>query len=319
MNVALIVAGRQSIQSFWCHDGKPYTGGRPYNAYKGTTTYYEYGPYNGIRNIYNVPRPFEEGWFIGWEYNRDLVDRNFDVIFLVIEPPHHKKYSVSTIRERYPNAKIIGYFKEKNPVWSMPQSRRDFLSECDCVATPYKNKLTIKDKKVFKFQYPYPFSDFQHIIKGDDQKIHDIFLGGNWWNGKRGYGETKEFVEKLSDRHGYTVLNYRREYGSDLGWKHWLEMLSRCRICINLDPKPEIGQEAIECAALGVTHLGSNLDAHKRLFRTITCLDELEEQAIRLFEDKDFYYSENKSAFDKFLEIYSFESARKNLEAILSE
>ena len=69
----------------------------------------------------NLPFLFEFGCYINWIEWQDkgLPDYDLDLIFydngkIGLEDKHYHDYKVDILREKYPNAKIMGWIKEVN-------------------------------------------------------------------------------------------------------------------------------------------------------------------------------------------------------------
>jgi len=303
VNIALIVAGGdQSIKSFKSLNGMAYIDDELYN------------PWNGIRNIYNVPLPFD-GWFVRWGNQGDLPKIQFDVIFLVIED---YSFHVDTIRECYPKAVIVGYTKEKSPSYHFPNSRKEFLSDCDVVATPYGDNIKeflreSLQREIHSFPYPY---DIEAIKKEfyipSERRNKRIIVGEGNDSPHRGHKESLQLSQKIACNYGYEVFCI----GHPLPWKEWLKEMADSVFCINLDPMPEIGQVSIECAALGVMHIGSDLDAASRLWRETTGNDS-DHHLSMMSEYQGRYSKVCDDAYHDALSVYSYDSSRRNMDAMI--
>ena len=313
MRFALIIAGKQSIQSFRCAEGRCYCMEPPFH---------EYFPLGGIRNVYNLPRPFD-GKFIQWQTDEDLVGQ-YDVIFLVIDE-QFGRYKVDTIRKKFPNAYVVAYLKERSPLRWLPQERIDVWKQCDAIALPYRTKVCkeIAQKvQIHIYSFPYPYNIEQ--IRNDkyitwDKRNNIMVVGPNWWNPLRGYKESITLAHKIEKDFKINVVDMQ---GKDYHWNQWLTLLAHCRYCLNLDPLPEVGQCPIECAILGVMYLGSNLDSAHQLWHITDSsinVDEVYRKFNMMFKDpgiRDFHLC---GAYELVEKIYSFKAAQENLQFLLGK
>ena len=248
MNVALIIFDDPAETSFYHQDGVNY-------KLSDNTVYTR--P-SGIRSIFNTIMPFN-GTFV--KASEGFPDMPFDVIFAVMDFVYDPKF-VDVLRLKYPNAIILGYTKERSPLYYTPKHRLDFFNQCDAVACPYSDGIqhylqNIVKVQVLPFYYPYDVGGLRKKYLVHEKR--DIIMVG--CNPKRGYEQSELFAKEMAKRYELMVIEK-----PDFPWHDWLTLLSSCKICINLETHPEIGQVPIECAILGIEHIGGIADAAKELF-----------------------------------------------------
>ena len=283
---------------------------------------------NGISNEYftacfGIPFAVGDGYFVNWRKN-GLPDIDFDVIYVVIEK-RPRQYNLQAIRDKYPNAYLIATTKERNPNDFLPDSRIKLFNDCDSVVIPYgyvSDELKSKiNKKIYSYYVPYDVElIYDRYYKEDRKEV--LFVGSNRWAPNRGLDETIMFTKYLSDKHHipYSLETTIREgitYIDD-----WLNLKSKYTFCINIDgPEQGVGQVAIQCAILGVIHIGSVTESAQYLFPT-TCgmnLQELEKRFDEIVNDPEERLRIIQYAWDKVWERYSYEAFNNNLQTILNE
>jgi len=301
MNVGLIMAGECNYESFYHKDGRNY-------FLSDDKPYFEIA---GIKDMLGLPMPFN-GTFIRWASG--LPDIDLDVLFVCIDKDFIE-YRVSDLRAKYPNTVLVAYTREKSPIYHMPPGRIDFFNQCDKVACPYGDKVidrirSLVDKKVYSFPYPY---DIEGIRKKHYREAREfkIMVGCNTRNPRRLYRDSLKFARKIASICPHDLFE-RPNYG----WDEWLDVLSECALCINLDPMPEIGQVPIECAILSVAHFGSELDAAKRLWSQTA--NNNTNYLTDLIVSRD-YLEMCDNALESVRKIYSYDAARENLKKLMED
>ncbi len=269
-----------------------------------------YSPSFGIRNVFNVPKPFN-GYFIA--YNQGLVNEDFDVVFLSIEKGGA---SVHDIRKAYPNARVFSMIKEKNPTWHLPQSRIDFFNQCDACLVPYREHVLSFLREhvkvpVHQFMYPYERSELCAAPMPFDDRPEEIMVGCNT---RRGFDASLAFARRAEEILGMKISTVN---SGSLSWEEWLLKLGKTKICINLDNKPEIGQLPIECACTGTLHIGGIADAAETLWpETFGNDQEALLSQIRAFvADHSRLIANAQATLDS---VYSYEASRKRLNDIIT-
>jgi hypothetical protein len=300
IKLALIILDHSGVESFYCKDRLKF-------KIKDSSPYDIPG---GSRNIWNIVTPFN-GIFVN--ANEKLPDVALDVIFLVMDFTCDETY-VKNLRIKYPKAIILGYIKERSPLYYTPKHRIDFFNQCNAVACPYGNGIkdhlqNIVNVPVFQFPYPYDIGGLRKKYLA--QQKRDIIMIG--CNPKRGYEQSEMFAKEIAKRYELMLIEK-----PDFAWHDWLTLLSSCKLCINLETKPEIGQVPIECAILGVEHIGGISDGAKELFpwSATNDLDALRPMVDGILLQKISYVD---LALENVLKRHSYASAIENLNNILLE
>ena len=103
-------------------------------------------------------------------------------------------------------------------------------------------------------------------------------------------------------------------------WHDFLKVWTKSTFHFNLDPIPFYpGQQSIQCASMGVVHLGGINDSHNLLWPETSTndFDVLEKKFVEYLNNYDSRINVIQKAFNKVEEIYSFKSVSKQLEMIL--
>ena len=301
MKVGLIVdyLGGGNWENFYCSN-------KQFFKLSDNTPYYRD---DGFRNIFNIVVPFD-GVFINWEYG--LPDIKLDVLFVVIESFAADK-TVRKLREKYPHTLMVAYTKEKNPIYHLPKERLNLFTSCDKIACPYREETrTFIEKKTGKKVYSMPYPYDIEMIRNKyykETKSNTIMCGCNPTN-NRGYNESLNFSLQIKSKYDMDLIE-----SPDYSWDKWLDILGSTKICVNMEKKLEIGQVAIECAILGVLHLGGISDAAKELWTSTSC-NNIESLESILNNDYSFVV---KEAYAKVKERHSLETAINNLNIIVND
>lgn len=301
MNFALILGDKGLEKSFYVKDGLAYdSNGKPHMPRNSLPKIF--------RNIWNIPLAFE-GRFIN--YFEGLPNIDLDVILAVQETKNNNFFS--DIRKKYKNALIIGYAKEIHPLFNLNNNFIEFLKKCDKVAMPYIDSTIaflskIIRKKIYPLYYPYPVKTLSSLYPRKEKEF--ILIGCNSWDKRRGYANCLTFANKLSKKYNIPIL----ENKANLTWHKWLTKISECKLCLNMDTSPKLGQVPIECAILNTPHLGSVSDASEVLWPKTATNNQTE------LENLFLNYNENwtKQAYQKAIERHSFETAGILLNNIIN-
>ncbi len=116
--------------SYGYHDNKPYVYHHAFSA-------------ECYLAMFNLPWLFDFGCYINWIEWQDkgLPDYDLDLIFydngkIGLEDEHYDNYTVAKLKEKYPNAKILGWIKEVNVANEKRlKNRVKFLNDCDAIIT----------------------------------------------------------------------------------------------------------------------------------------------------------------------------------------
>ena len=91
-------------------------------------------------------------------------------------------------------------------------------------------------------------------------------------------------------------------------------------ISFNLDPIPVYpGQQAMQCAALGIVQIGGVNDSHHILWpETATCDEKvLEEKFVEYLNDYEKRVTLIQTAFERINKVYSFKAIKNKFEEII--
>ena len=290
---------------------------RDNNAYSLTNDTIPFQFHHSIGNecfmgFWSLPFVFD-GCFLNWSEWTDLPDLDLEIIFVSIE----KRFDTCTIeylRKKYPNAKIYGYVKE---TWNWEHAwkqRLYVLNQCDKVIVPVEDlrlfpQLTANCTRDIEY-LPQPVNvDYLYDHYYTDERTDSIFAYDITWNQSR-RSNTIEFAQYLSQKYNVDLININTQNEKNQ-WEAFLNHWPKCTFHVNLDPMPIFpGQQAIQCATLGVIQLGGVNDSHSRLFPETATND------LKLLEDKFVEYLENfdkrtevmQNAFHEVNKLYSFDA-----------
>ena len=316
MNFALIVDACK-VESYSIIDNK---------AYKFRTPSVPYQFHHSVKNesfmgFWGYPFVFG-GHFINWsEWGNDLPDLDLDLIFVAIERDF--RFSIDQLRIRYPNAKIVSVLKETFN-WDQEWSRRlPIYDQADQVLIPVTRQELFPQisqcKRPVEFlaqpvDTEYLYENFYTIER--EESIFPYFPVHNCSR----YGRTKEFAEYIARKYDVPFYQQFHTQDSKTQWHDFLKAWTRCTFHFNLDPTREFpGQQAMQCAALGVIHIGGINDSHPLLFPETATNDE------EILEKRFADYLENQSSREEIMHnawkrvniIYSYDAVRERAKEIL--
>jgi len=270
-------------------------------------------------SIFQYPFLFgDNGYFINMK-KTGLPSIDFDLIFLVRER-WPEEFTIDKIRNKYPNAKIIGILKEQFVL--IPEERRcQVLNECDDVAVPFK--LTIKNQPGFVTRdleqvigrsanwIPQPYNvNFLYDKYYKQERIYDVFSYISPTRPEIRRSETEKFTRYMADKYNLTVRRVMTD-----NWDDFMKEISVCKFLFNLDPLRSAGQTGIQAAILGIPTLGCNADSNQHLYPDLAVNDfeHLENQFIKLNDNVDSYIECIQSAFTAVENIYSMENVKQKI------
>jgi hypothetical protein len=256
-----------------------------------------------------------DGCFINWSEWDELPDLDLDIIFIIIERDF-LKYKISDLRKKYPNAKLYAALKE---TWNWEQSykqRIEVYNQCDKVIIPVHDSglfvgLDEGVKKDIRF-LPQPVdTDYLYHNFYQEEREEKIFSYFPVHNHSR-YGETQKFTEYISEKFD---LPYIRMHTQDRKnqWEDFLKLWTPCTFHFNLDPTPQYpGQQAMQCAALGVVHIGGVNDSHEFLWSDTATNDKtiLETEFVLCLNEYEYRIEMIQNAWECLNEIYSYKAVR---------
>jgi len=294
MKFALIV-DKCKVESYIVRDKK---------AYKLSNPEIPYQFHHSVSNecfigFWGYPFVFN-GCFINWsEYDDNLPELDLDLIFVAIESDY-QKYTIDKLRKAYPYAKIVAVLKE---TWNWQQyalQRINVYNQCDhifsCISDShyeaYMPELQTCTTKVTYMPQPVN-TDYLYDNFYSETRSECIFSYLPVWNPSR-IGRTEEFTKYISNK---TNITYVRTHTNDNTnkWHDFLKVWTPCTFHFNLDPMPMFpGQQAMQCAALGVIHIGGENDSHKILWP---------ETATNDFDTLEYYFNLYLTDYDKRTEV----------------
>ena len=339
----LDVAG---VISFYVKGGEAYTFGddKPYTFFHSVSPSLFMGGWN-------YPFLWEGGCYLNlneWFSNGlDLPDFDFDVILYGnerrgLDPDSYDEFKVDVLRDKYPNAKIIGWFKEiEIPYREGRQEERlenriRFFKDCDAVAShAVPGITTMKTLDQLK--------EIEYLLgkKIDYYISHPINIDGyfdNFYSHKKymsifAYlpnpiyrrGETYNFCNYLSDKYDLPVIYKPLKEGQEFAYmsqKEFIELWSSSLFHFNLDPSIiHPGMQCIQVAAVGSINIGGLNESHHILFPDVATNDKkiLEEKFVEYLNDADERFRVMKYAWEKLNEVYTYDLVKKQITDILGE
>lgn len=317
MKIAFLV-DNTAQESFYVKDGCAYR----------LDTDEPYYVHNGISNkyfiaCYGIPFAVKNGYYINW-YSNGLPDIDFDVIFVVLEKDI-PECNVSALRKKYPNAILIATTKERNPNVYCPPSRIQLFNECDKVVIPYFNisdELKSRvNKEIHSYAVPYDI-DLINNLYYKQNRIEALFIGSNRWAPNRGLHQTMQLASMLQQETNLPVITETTDYKNlKPGMiEKWLELKSNYTLCLNVDgPEQSVGQVAIQCAILGVIHIGGVTESAQFLFPSTSGMDlnKLKNTTLELLHNYDLRIKIMQDAYNEVINKYSFNAFNNNLQNIL--
>ena len=316
MNFALIV-DRCKVGSYTVRDGKAYKLSDP-------TTPYQF--HHSVGNecfigFWGYPFVFN-GHFINWsEWDDNLPNLDLTLIFVAIESDY-QKYTIEKLRKAYPNAKIVAVLKETWNWAAYAPQRMDVYNQCDHVFTcisedRYKRYMPeLSQCKVPVNFLPQPVNiDYLYDHYYSEERPEMIFSYNQGANANR-IGKTAQFTNYISEKYNIPYTNQHAPL-----WADFLKLWTPCTFHFNLDPSPAFpGQQSMQCAALGIIHVGGLNDAHSILWpETATNdLDQLEHYVNLYLTDYNKRIETIQYAYNKVNEIYSYDSVYKQTIKLLN-
>ena len=144
------------------------------------------------------------------------------------------------------------------------------------------------------------------------QKQNKLFNYENHWHAGRG-GHNHKFLNLA------TNIEVIQQTPAPNDWQEFIQSWNKCQYMLNLDPMCSIGQQATQCAALGVIMLGGLNDAHNILFPEFATTDvaELGCRLNSLQTDKMYVLDTINYSAEMLKKHYSFEVVKKQIEELI--
>ena len=324
-----------SIQdSFYVKDGISYD-------------FIEHKPYAHLHSIspslhtmgWNFPFLWEGGCFLNLEQwvknDLDFPDYDFDIILyanerLGLDDDKHQYYCVDRLRNKYPNALIVGFLKEvelsihNREVRSM--NRIKFFKECDdVVAFSVATMQDLKEYKDLELSIDRKFNYISHPVNID--LYYDTFYSNEKEESIFAYlpnpvhrrGNTYKFAEYIGKKYNIPVKfkplqqNQKFDY---LSLKQFIELWSPSSFHFNLDSSfMHPGQQGMQVVNIGSINIGGLNESHQVLFpETATCDEKiLEEKFVEYLKDLDKRFEVIEYAWNKLNEVYGYNVVKKQL------
>jgi len=243
------------------------------------------------------------------------------LIFVAIERDF--RYSIDQLRVRYPNAKIVSVLKETFN-WEYEWTRRiPIYDQADHVLLPVARQESFPQishcKKPVDFlpqpvDTDYLYDNFYTLER--EESIFPYYPVHN----KSRCGRTWEFAQYIAKKYDIPCYEPFHTQDSKTQWEDFLKAWTRCTFHFNLDPTREFpGQQAMQCAALGVIHIGGYNDSHPLLFPETSTNDEdtLENWVSNLLNDQALRGKLIHNAWKRVNTIYSYDAVRERAKELL--
>jgi hypothetical protein len=295
-----------------------------------------YGHHHSIKNechlgIWGWPFVFGDGYFINWTEWETLPNLDLDIIMVALEK-HPGKYNVKMLRDAYPNATIVSFIKEDYWTRYNLHQRLEFFNQCDYITFPWNIKYD---------NDPNGILGFATLEKLVNKKVHYIpqphnieYLYDNYYNENKNLqilnyktpeiseGEkTGDFVNYISKKYNIETTQHIVKYKGPehKQWEEFLEGITTSGYCFNLDTVRSGGSMAVQCAALGILNIGGVQDSHEILFPNTATNDwnKLEKIFDLYCNDVNKHYEDIQFAYNKAMEIYSYQSIKNKFNKML--
>ena len=333
MNFALIIdsIGTNDMSSFYVKDNQAckFTDGTSYKPEHAL------GCINSKCYIstFNYPWLFDNGHFLNWsDFKYDLPDLDLDLIFYAcersgLEDEHYDRYSVSRIRDKYKNVKVIGYLKEVYVKEHRFENRIKFLKECDFIHAEAASRMKTLDEflKIEKLT--------GRKINFTNQPVNINYMFDNFYSNEKensifAYlpapihrrGKTYEFANYIGNKYNINVKYKPLEQGQKfdyLSQKEFVELWSPSLYHFNLDPiNIHPGGQCIQVASVGSIHIGGLNESHHILYPDTATCDEivLEDVLEGYIKDETKRFSAIEYAWEKVNENFSFNKVKNQIE-----
>jgi len=258
---------------------------------------------------------FENSFCLSTEDIRYWPKIDPDIVFLSNE--RDKSLSAQDLRKTFPNSMFIGLTKEPLELeWGDNISFiKDNFSNCDSIACPYSHQMkdiyeNILNLKINYVHQPFNTKIFQEKYSTEKTKEPQIFLYRHW-DGTRSLGVDNAF------NYLYSIFHKDVKFvtGTNDNFDEFVKLWSSSHILINLDPTVNYGKQSMECAALGVTHLGSHNDVAQNLWQGLTSVNVefIKDKITNFLDNPQFLLDYNSHALKKLNNLYSIKSFKSKI------
>ena len=264
-----------------------------------------------------------EGCFINWSEWDELPNIDLDVIFIIIEKDFIK-YKIDDLRKKYPNAILVAALKETYN-WNQEAARRiEVYNQCDKVIIPVRDLKYFPGLEQVKKEIhflPQPVDiDYLYTHYYQEEREEKIFSYFPVHNSSR-CGDTQKFTEYINAKYKIPYIRQHTQQ-SKKQWEDFLKIWTPCTFHFNLDPTVQFpGQQAMQCAALGVIHIGGVNDSHHFLWPDTSTNDviKLEKMLMEYTQNIEKRIYAIKYAWKQLNEIYSYDAIRYKVDQILED
>jgi hypothetical protein len=255
-----------------------------------------------------------QGVFINLSEFNSVPKFDLDIIFVCLEWHIDK---IDEIRKAYPNALICAIIKELYFISSI-EDRIKFFNKCDRILSMYKN-INMSMNYSYKFNknvdwLPCPIDVHTYEKLFSKQKKEDkivIYLPKCKWR----RGNTEKFGEFLSKKYNIDYIKLETSSMYD-----FLNLVSKYKYILNMDPEPQLGQQTIYNAIFKNMNIGGLNDANKILYPETSTNDDniLETIFCKSLNDKNYFDILVNKSYKSVIETYSYESVTNRFNSILT-
>ena len=294
---------------------------------------------NHIGNRYeppfmSFPRIFDEGYMLklieyGVPGELKLPKLDLDYIIVAIEKIDYK---IEEIRKYYPNAIIVSSVKEYNPSGGHPlNSWKDTLintcNDADFATVTYHSldkfdkfqKLLNKELQYLPVAIDIDYLYSKYYQSERERTILCYFAPTHM---DRGTIESVEFSKYLSNKYEIELITppyptpFRVENRIPL--TTFIEYIAQAMFCVNLDKWYMLGQQPLQCAALGTIHIGGITEASQQIWDGLATNDikQLEFKFAEVLADSKVHHTLIEDAFKKLNIHHSLYTVRDKLKGI---
>ncbi len=304
-----VVSDNSSQPSYYCEGGR-------------------YINYSDDEDITHTDLPYTSFWTFPELFDGHYIDLNspwglypkedFDLIFAAIECDKKHLYR---LRKLYPNAVIIGMYKE---YWNNdPRVRNYIIENTDAYTHPYwntpedifKSLGCIVPKKYCVISQPVNHKTLQKKYKRE--KKSTIFD----YNKKidRRMGRNNNFVIKKILESGVKLKPVY--YDGPRGLQNFIDAWSDSKYMLSTDGFKMGGVQSVQCTVLKTIMVGGSNDSHRVLFPELvgTDVDFLVSKIIQLESDSEYRKKVRDYSYKMYKKCFSHESVRGGILKIYGE
>ena len=329
MNIGLFWDEAINLSSYYVKDGRGYNyfTDEPY-IYHHSVSSYCYPATHNFTFLWN------NGRFLNLSEWDELPDLDLDVIFYAnersgLEDEYYDRYCVDRIKNKYKNAKVVGYLKEVYVKEHRFENRIKFLNECDFIHAEAADRMKTLDE----------FLKIEKItgkkINFTNQPINTEFFFDNFYSNEKensiyAYlpnpmhrrGTTYEFAKRMSDKFELPIkfksLNPGQKFDY-LSMRDFIELWSPSLYHFNLDPIDiHPGGQCIQVACVGSINIGGMNEAHSILYPdSATCDEKSLEKLMDLYINDEYArFDAIQYAWNKVNENFSFKKVKSQIKEL---